>query len=327
MAKYNFAKKDFTVNFFIARAYNACNDAMKRGIYRLLNPARFDYSLMQKRLVQLVAENKEFSLSTIAKSVLGRDISMITVGSGKRAILFVGTHHGSEWMTSWLLLRFLFDLAERLRSDGAVAGVRQRNIYKGRRLCVVPMLNPDGASLSQSGLTEDCILADRLLRMNGGSPDFTHWQANARGVDLNHNYDAGFLAYKEMEPLLGIEGGCPGRYSGLYPESEPESRAIAALVRLLPFSLILSLHSQGEEMFASRNVRDHARILCRLSDYKLSVPEGSAAYGGLSDYAGNVLGIPSVTVECGRGENPLPTSTFDAVYLRLRRALFAAPAM
>ena len=52
--------------------------------------------------------------------------------------------------------------------------------------------------------------------------DFTHWQANARGVDLNHNYDAGFLEYKQIEAEQGILGGGPTRYSGECPESEPE---------------------------------------------------------------------------------------------------------
>ena len=49
--------------------------------------------------------------------------------------------------------------------------------------------------------------------MNGGSEDFTRWQANVRGVDLNHNYDAGFDAYKQLEPSLGITGGGPTRQS------------------------------------------------------------------------------------------------------------------
>ena len=293
----------------------------------LLEPSRFCYEAMKGALERLCAENKYFSLGTLTQSVLGRDIPMITVGKGKKAVLFVGAHHGSEWMTAWLLLRFLSDLAGRLRVDGTVGGIRQRVVFENRRLYVVPMLNPDGVTLSQSGVADDCILADRLLRMNGDSRDFTHWQANARGVDLNHNYDAGFFDYKKMEASFGIEDGCSSRYSGLYPESEPESRALADLVRVLPLSFIVSLHSQGEEIFASPNASDRARILCRLSDYTLSTPSGSAAFGGLTDYAGSALFIPSVTVECGKGKNPLPTSMFGSIYLRLRRALFAAAAM
>ena len=59
----------------------------------------------------------------------------------------------------------------------------------------VPMLNPDGVSLSLHGLTQDipAELRRNLIRANGGSEEFRgRWQANARGVDLNHNYDAAF---------------------------------------------------------------------------------------------------------------------------------------
>ncbi len=293
----------------------------------LLDPIRFTYRTMEESLALLPVENKGISLGTLAHSVLGHKIPMVTVGSGQKAVLLVGAHHGSEWMTAWILLRFLFDLAWRLRADATEDGARLRMLLTHRRLYVVPMLNPDGVILSQMGVSEDCILCDRLLRMNGGNSDFTHWQANARGVDLNHNYDAGFLAYKRMEKTLGIGGGCSTRYSGLYPESEPESRALAELVRLLPLSFIASLHAQGEEIFASANAVSRAKILCRLSDYKMATPTGSAAFGGLADYAGGTLLIPSVTIECGKGENPLPVSAFDGIYMRLRRALFATVAM
>lgn len=326
--KMQFCQKNFRVNFYVAHAYNACNDGKIGGVMdRLLEPSCFSYGTMKTALMRLCAENEYFSFGTLAQSVLGHDIPTVTVGKGKKAVLFVGAHHGSEWMTAWLLLRFLFDLAARLRTDGTVGGVRQRVIFESRRLCVIPMLNPDGVLLSQTGVADDCILADRLVRMNGGSHDFTHWQANARGVDLNHNYDAGFFDYKRMEAELGIGGGCDSRYSGLYPESEPESRALANLARVLPLVFSVSLHSQGEEIFASSRAHDRARILCRLSDYRLSSPVGSAAFGGFTDYVGSVLSVPSVTVECGKGKNPLPTSMFVGVYLRLRRALFAAAAM
>ena len=39
----------------------------------------------------------------------------------------------------------------------------------------------------------------RGLKYNQQSDDFSHWQANARGVDLNHNYDSGFYEYKKIE--------------------------------------------------------------------------------------------------------------------------------
>jgi g-D-glutamyl-meso-diaminopimelate peptidase len=77
------------------------------------------------------------------------------------------------------------------------------------------MLNPDGVDLQIKGIEAGGILSERLLKMNGRE-DFSHWQANARGVDLNHNYDAGFHEYKKLEKENDICAGAT-RYSGEYP--------------------------------------------------------------------------------------------------------------
>ena len=170
-------------------------------------------------------------------------------------------------------------------------------------------------------MQERNILTERQIKMNG-SADFTKWSANARGVDINHNYDAGFLEYKQIENEMGISAGA-AKYSGEFPESEPESRAVASAVRAAAPILVLSLHSQGREVFYSPKNAKTAHLAARLAallGYEVKIPKGSAAYGGLSDYTGGRLGIPSLTVEMGKGENPLPTSE----YLRHRDRLIYA---
>ena len=171
--------------------------------------------------------------------------------------------------------------------------------------------------------------------MNSGSKDFSHWQANARGVDLNHNYDAGFAEYKQIERQSGITEGAPTRYSGESPESEPEVAAICSLIRTLPFSFLMTLHSQGEEIYYkySGNPEEQTKnftavkALASMTGYALSTPQGAASYGGLSDWAGGKMGVPSVTLECGKGENPLPIEECMKIYGGVRRALFCAPMM
>ena len=49
--------------------------------------------------------SKSFSAG---KSVLGRKISVLTLGEAKGGTLFAGATHGSEWLTSLVLLRFFF---------------------------------------------------------------------------------------------------------------------------------------------------------------------------------------------------------------------------
>ena len=68
-----------------------------------------------------------------------------------------------------------------------------------------------------------------------------------------------------------------------------------------------------------------AKALSRLCGYALAKPEGLAAYGGLTDWCIRSLGLPSFTVECGKGENPLPAEQYFCIYASLRQMLFEAP--
>ena len=196
------------------------------------------------------------------------------------------------------------------------------------------MLNPDGVDYQIRGVQKENPLYDRVGSMNGGSFDFSTWQANARGVDLNHNYDAGFREYKRIEAEANVPCGAPTRYSGQEPESEPEVRALCNFIRCQnDLRLVLTLHTQGEEIFCHpkenvvlRNVLALSRISA-LTGYKISEAEGLAAYGGLTDWCTQRQGIFALTLECGKGVNPLPLSDHKAIYYRLRETLFTAPTL
>lgn len=262
----------------------------------------------------------------IGKSILGRPIRYFRVGQGKANVLFVGTHHGMEWMTTLLLYRFI--------DDFMTARARRGDPHEeARSLFFVPMLNPDGVEIELHGAAAGGPLCERLLRMNGGSADFCKWQANARGIDLNHNYDAGFAAYRALAKQEGIAAGGPTRSPGPYPASEPEVASLCAFLCLLMPRLTLTLHTQGEEIFyhpvtppvpRAKEIGEH---LSDLSGYLLGSADGLAAYGGMSDYVAESLRLPAFTVECGSGVNPLPIGQTASVYVRLRPMLFAAADM
>lgn len=261
----------------------------------------------------------ELSAMRLCRSVLGREVELYRLGRGRRNILFVGAHHGSEYITGSLLYELL--LAASSRSE-KIFGVAREIYYSSFTLWVVPVLNCDGVELSCEGIS-DSPLRERLLAMSGG--DFLRWKANARGVDLNHNYSVGFDEYKLIERERGIAAGAT-LYSGEYPESEPESRALADLARSLPLSLCVSLHSQGEEIYAfPKSAERIGATLAGELGYRLTRPEGTAAYGGFSDFTAGELGIPSLTLEVGRGENPLGIEEFLRTRHALTRALFLLP--
>lgn len=285
-----------------------------------------DTEFRKRKLAELTSSHPSIEATVIGRSMLGRDIDCFRVGTGNKRVLAVGAHHAMEHITSLALYDFLDFLAGKCERGASFCGVNIEYLLTKFTFFVIPCLNPDGVELQISGI-KDGPMYTRQLRMNGGGSDFSSWQANARGVDLNHNYAYGFADYKRIEAAEGI---LPGRtrFSGEFPESEPETKALADFVRALAPSAVVSLHTQGEEIFSmpKNDVIDKmAEQISRKIGYKNSVATGHAAYGGLSDFTGGVLGIPSFTVELGRGENPLPVSALPAISERVKKLLVLLP--
>ena len=293
----------------------------------------FDHSSLEESIRELTYRYDFIDVSTLAYSILGKSIPIITLGKGKKSVLYIGSHHGMEWITSAILIRFINEYCEEYKCGGSIFGISSRFLDEARKIYILPMLNPDGVEYSIHGISSDHVLYDRLVKMNDGCKDFTKWQANARGVDLNHNYNSGFQEYKLLERRLGIFGGARSKFSGENSESEPETSALCNFVRFQAPEMVITLHSQGEEIYytsgekTAKNSLSVGKILSRLSGYDLSVPEGTAAYGGFTDWFIEEFDKPSFTIECGKGENPLPFSDFEKIYQRLRKMLFTAPTL
>jgi len=291
-----------------------------------------DHAYLTKELKSLAEEHDFLTLHYLGKSILGRGIPMVTLGVGKREILYVGAHHGMEWITSLLLLTFLRDLCKRYQGSKSEKGGAIATLLKTHTLHIIPMLNPDGVEYQLHGIEESNPIYDRVRKMNGESNDFSNWQANARGVDLNHNYDAGFWEYKELETKHGIsQNGAPTRYSGELPESEPEVSALCNFIRFhRDLRGVLTLHTQGEEIFfhsqkADSHTHAVAKKIADYSGYRVSVAEGLSSMGGLTDWCIEKRGLPAFTLECGKGVNPLPADQLVPIYLKLRALFFAFP--
>ena len=259
---------------------------------------------------------------SIGESMLGRTIPLVTLGEGEKSVLYVGAHSGGEWRTSLFLLRFLQEMCEWFEGDACAFRHSVKYLLATRTLYVVPMLNPDGVEYHLHGVEKEHILYDRLIKMNGHDEDFSSWQANGRGIDLRHNYPCGFFEYRAHSMRAGLEGGCPEGYGGEIPESEPEVRGMAKFVRTLMPKAVLSLHTPGGQILSSPKDARTARIAARIADavgYKSECLSSHSAYGGLCDYTGTVLGIPSFTVKLGRGKNPLPNELYPVLCDTVRK--------
>ena len=279
-----------------------------------IKPRREDYAAAAAALSEGAAPVQS---QVFGHSMLSEELTVFRLGEGHRRILLVGTHHGTEWLCTGLLFRFLHDLCHGYTMRQTCGGIDLRFLLSRTTFFVVPTVNPDGARMACFGEPLP-PLEKRQIGMNGGA-GFLTWQAKARGVDLNHNYDYAHAAYKELERALPVGAG-KALYAGEFPESEPETHALAGLVRSLAPSAVLSLHLGGDVLYSAPDTPAVGRMADRLStalSCRRIRATGTDAYGGFCDYTGYTLGIPSFTPVLGKGENPPPVTAADMLYARL----------
>lgn len=269
-----------------------------KGVIILTNNScdSYTFDLLKHDLAAIKDICPSVPIFSVGKSVLGRDIYAIKLGTGPRRIFFGAAFHGMEWLTAKILVTFAAELCD----GGEISLPRGTTVY------LVPMVNPDGVEIAAGG---------------------KRWQANARGVDINHNFDALWDLSKKLEQSHGINSPGATRYGGEYPESEPETRAIADFTRLNRFDAVFALHSQGEVIYYDfcgyipNGTEDYLTRFEAASRYVRDEAEGIAAYGGYKDWFIKKFKKPGFTIEVGKGENPLPMSYFAEAYGGVRPIL------
>lgn len=291
----------------------------------IIKHIEYDCNGFDTVLRQLTAEYSFLKMTSIGKTVTGRDIKALRIGDSEECILYTAAIHGSERITATVLLRFIADLCEALKQGGKLSDVDARRALNGKSVIFVPLSNPDGCEISLKGAVGCGIQAGYLSRLCNGN--FTNWNANARGVDLNHNFDAGWVKLHELERKEGYFGPGPTRFGGKHPESEPETVALTTLCRKLTVRYVMCFHSQGEVIYWDYNGIDTCRgrkmaeIFAASSGYALDVPCGLATGGGFKDWFINEFHRPGFTIELGKGKNPLPPEMGEEIYNKVKEMM------
>lgn len=289
---------------------------------RIIKSEVLDYRTYRKTVDLICEQYKSITPFTIGRSCAGRDIIALKLGGTRCYTLFAAAFHGSEYITANVLLYFIEDLCHALYSGTALSGINVKRGLAAGGVIFVPLVNPDGCEISIHGAAGAGKCASTISRLCRG--DCTHWNANLRGVDINHNFDADWHSLRALERENGIYGPSPTRYGGRCPESEPETRALCELCRNTDIRHAIALHSQGEVIYWGYNGystdKNHrmAEIMARSSGYALDVPQGLASGGGFKDWFVKERGLPAFTVELGRGQNPLPIESAASIYATVR---------
>lgn len=299
------------------------------------------YTITQREynINEVIAEiyrlGEEFSfldVFQIGKSVLGRPILAVRIGVRDNCILYAGGFHGSERLTTLTNLLFIEDFCNSLRNDTDFSIASARNAIFNKSIIVVPCVNPDGYEISLNGVETAGARAGQIAQINGNN-DIKFWNANANGVDINHNFNAGWNIIKEIERNDGITGPAPRRFGGTSPESEPETKALIDLVEKNNIVQGIAWHSQGEEIYwqYGDNTPEKSYALAQLfataSGYKVADPAASASHAGFKDWLIDKKGIPAFTIEIGKGQNPLDPSSLYSIYENLKELMLISIAL
>lgn len=293
---------------------------------------KYTYEIMERDIQGLRIRYPFIEIQTDGKSVLGKNLYVLKLGNGPVEVFYNGAHHALEWITSPLLMKFTENFAKAYTAGRKIRGYDLKDIWQQNTIYIMPMVNPDGVNLVLQGLQKDNPYYAQLITWNKGRTNFGNvWEANIRGVDLNHNYDASWELSKQAEPAYDVYGPGPTRFSGPYPESEPESKAVADFTRNHNFKLVLAYHTQGEVIYwtymnrTPSAAQSIAQLFSRVSGYTMAEPTGITSFAGYKDWFIDKFRKPGFTIEVGRGNNPLPITQFPKIYQDNEGILLVAP--
>ena len=281
-------------------------------------------SELNQRYLQQIAEKYPFTkLEEVGVTDFQRPIWMLTMGTGKRHVLFTAAHHANEWITALVLLKYAEDLAEAIRTDGILFGQKAREMADAVTIYMIPMVNPDGVDLVVGAIEPGNIqydLAQRLAQDYPAIPFPNGWKANLLGVDLNLNYPAGWLQAREIKFSQGYTRPGPRDYVGRAPLDQLETRALAEFTEFLDPALVLAYHSQGKEIYwqfrdySVPGAKELGEVMAKVSGYTLAEVPYESAFAGYKDWFIQNFRRPGYTIEVGSGVNPLPLSQFPEIY-------------
>lgn len=327
--------------------------------------ALYTYGMMLDDIATLCAKYSEcLTDNIIGYSADKREIHEIILGNpnAPKHIMAQAGIHGREYMNSQLVMKMLEYYAQ-FYETGSFEGVLYKDIFDEVAFHVVTMSNPDGVTISQLGvealnntaladIVYECYERDKQTlvyekengtydnwadyykqgyRKKSGERVITFeeyqkiWKANARGVDLNNNFDA------DWENIDLKKQPAFGSYKGESAVSESESKALVELAESHDYECFLSYHSRGQLIYYdvagntpenSKASTEFVNLLSSWIKYRpvSTVGARNVNLGGFGDWVQLKLQKPSVTIESGKNPCPMEIEEFPAIWYRHRES-------
>lgn len=313
------------------------NQGVKKEELRIVgNPELYLYEDMEWD-IQILRKyyGQWLTADSLGETIDGRQLYHLLIGdpAAEEKIFINGGIHGREYMTSQLVMKQLTAFLEHMEAgdcypdEGETPGEVKsyEELLEGKVIHVIPMVNPDGVTISQKGLdglqkqeSREKIMA--IAQMDGETAEGNYlkrWKANAAGVDLNRNFDARWEQYADP-------AGHPSsdHYKGKFPGSEAESEALIELTKREGFARTISYHTQGSVIYwyfgqegnLYQETLEFGERISKITGYPLDADYQALDPAGYKDWAIASEEIPSLTIEIGRETSPVPREQFEKIW-------------
>ncbi len=317
--------------YFEVRALDAKGGLLEKNTTYIYNgnivstsKQKYSYKDMQTDIRQLEKKYAEYvHVEVIGKTADNRNIYDVILGNpnAKKCVVFQSSIHAREYMTTQLVMEqmeyYLDNYNQKYKNISYI------DIFNKVCVHVIPMVNPDGVTISQSGFEgiRKSSLRKKLKNMHGARYT-TVWKANARGIDLNNQFDYKFKYKKKYSK------GAYAGYGGKKPVTEKETKALVELVNKVKPSAVVNYHAMGNVIFC--NYGGSGKVQKKV--YKLAGEiRGITGYTymgldqspGFANWLVCKKNIPSCTVEIGKYSTPVPISQFKTVWKQNKDVMVA----
>ena len=295
--------------------------------------ALYSYEQMVKDLYFLTNRYPDIIRTNIAATTLDqRAVYEVLIGNpdGSMHVVVPYGMRGSEYITSLLAMRQLEYYCQERSKGNVYRNHNYKEIFADVCIHVLPMVNPDGVTISQFGIdslrtkaakdsVKACYDYDKAAGLTDKSLDeyLLTFGANAAGVDISKNFPAGWSKYTGGAVQPSYQG-----YKGLSAGSEPETQAVMNAANDRTKGVVVYRATgnviywdYGSEGTVHGEAQHLAESLSTRSGYPLTaLPKyDSKDAGGCADYFIEE-GIPAVSLVVGEGTSPVDISAFPDIW-------------
>lgn len=298
---------------------NDVGDATKLSF---VNPKKtYTYNHMSADIKKLAEAYPELiTYKVVGKSEYGRNLYAVSLGKGKATTFINGSLHAREWISTNLNMYMLENYAKAYRQNKSIGGFNARKILNETTIWFMPMVNPDGVTLQQKGLSAFPAKDHAsLIKMNAGSKNFKRWKANAKGVDLNRNFSVDWYTVSNNVGYPNYQN-----HKGSAPASAKETKAVINFLKVIKPQMTINYHTSGEILYwgynqkGSNYTRDYsyAKTIANMTGYTIIPYGGYPSGGGFLQYFTETYKRPSITPELSpyAGNTNVPVSRFTKIW-------------